>query len=250
MAQPSQAEREAHAEESATLQRYLRYVSKCLLLYPRLAPSRKQRSKFDKALRAPGFKMGAEAARDALPEPPTYLATGSPSEQRGNGEPRSSSQRASQAADLAARPGTRRAQAVPAEGPPAPPRPPSNGHQFKWIRRRWACQKCLRRTWRDPPFLAFQCAGHNQVLSELVSERRGHALFVTSTPDGILFVCMKCGCISEGVRISGLSAPCNTRPVSAHTRSNLKRIREGQHPSHARGNARVLEELIPVDDFL
>eukprot|EP00959_Pyramimonas_sp_CCMP1952_P145309 3042353-Pyramimonas_sp.AAC.1 len=32
---------------------------------------------------------------------------------------------------------------------------------------------------------------------------------------------------------------CNTRPASAHTRENLNRIRNGQHPSHKRGNAQI-----------
>ena len=204
-----------------------------------------------------------------MPEPPTPRQMGRTSEPRGGGGSNGPNTHAGQVERSKALPGPHRTPATPAdtshrpaqpsgpadpeearEGTLFPVLPPTNGHQFKWIRHRWACQKCLRRTRRDPPFLAFPCAGHNAVLSELVRDRRGHALFVTSTPDGILFVCMKCGCISEGVRISNLSERCNTRPASAHTRANLNRIRNGQHPSHNRGDAQVLEELVPIDDFL
>ena len=73
---------------------------------------------------------------------------------------------------------------------------------------------------------------------------------MTATPDGILFVCMKCGCISEGVRVNKLGADCNNRPANDHTRPNLNRIRNGQRPSHKRGDAIVLDELVPLNEFL
>ena len=245
LAQPSQEERQTYSENAATLKRYLCYAAKGLLLYPRQAPSKKQRKAFHKEGRTPGFQTGAAAARDALPEPP-------------RSDPAVAQRRAHHPPLLPPPPPPAALQPASAaeiqdsrrRGSLFPPLPLTHGHQFKWVRRKWACQRCLRRTLRDPPYLPFQCPGYNQVLSALAAEPRGHAIFVTATPDGILFVCMKCGCISEGVRVDKLGANCNHRPASDHTRSNLSRIRKGQHPSHKRGNAIVLDELVPVRDLL
>ena len=163
---PSASEIEAWVDESASLRRYLQYAVRALLLYPRLAPSKAMRSTFNARLRAPGFKTGIGAARQAPPSPPPLTPPSLP--------------------PLPAPP-------VVASSAAAPANP--KGHDRAWRRTRWACQRCLRFVTSDrkPAPNVSPCPGYNAAFSALVANPRGHRLRVANYSHGVDFICGNCG---------------------------------------------------------
>ena len=72
---------------------------------------------------------------------------------------------------------------------------------------------------------------------------------LTEYPDSLLLVCARCGCVTEGVRMSSLGKSCKPGFASPHTRNNWRRV-QNQHPSPAKGDAKVLSELVPLRELL
>ena len=109
---------------------------------------------------------------------------------------------------------------------------------------------CLVRVHSDPPAPHTECPGGNATSIAVAADPTGHRIFLTGTPDGAtIFVCMRYGALSEGVRINLLGEDCLNSPPSTHLASNLSRVRRGLHPNHKRGEAPI-EELVPLAEFL
>lgn len=246
LSQPSEQERRVYAENVAVLKRYLGYVARALLLYPRLAPSKKDRASFNKSLREEGFQTGARAAKDALPHLPPSSRPPPP-------------------------PGP-----VPAKAAPlAPPDPPGQAareagpqHEWRWRRQGfWTCLHCQRRSTRsrvDPSLRDYPipmppiplppptdgCAGASPILRSLLHNQRGHNLFVTEHPTGILIICKSCGNYSEGARAVHILDRCSPAKESPRAVANWNRAFKGQSPNYRRGSGIILGDLLPVSTLL
>ena len=152
--------------------------------------------------------------------------------------------------------------------------PPSSTpllHDWFWHRNAWHCRLCMRRSRGDPAVQivpgdpadpavstlfgtalppAGACPGENRRLKSVLANPQGHSLHVTSYPQEVIIICLKCVCLTEGKSVVDLAKVCNKGHGSAHTRSNLNRMRNLQHPSQKRyDSSRILEPLVPVADL-
>ena len=148
--------------------------------------------------------------------------------------------------------------APPVPPPPAAPVEPARAHGIalhQWsparIGGRWFCQICFRSSRLTEPPRHERCQGLPFKLTELLASRKGHNLSCCDTPNGIILFCTKCGCMSEGTRLAGLSSPCKNKPQSGKCGRNLSRIALRQHPNPARfGDACVLDPPVFIDSLL
>ncbi len=116
---------------------------------------------------------------------------------------------------------------------------------------RWVCEICMRSSRLPEPPRRELCPGMSSKLQELVQNRRGHSLACCDFPNGILFYCMKCGCMTEGTRLAGLGDTCKRKPQSGKAGRNLSRIARLWHPNPGRfGDQQVLQQPVSLDSLV
>ena len=68
--------------------------------------------------------------------------------------------------------------------------------------------------------------------------------------DNMIFVCSSCGSVCQGLKSVGLSEDCKGRYTSQHNRSNWNRMFQRKHPNPSKGEAKVLDELLPLSNIV
>ena len=103
-----------------------------------------------------------------------------------------------------------------------------------------------------------KCPGRAPNIRKLLENPRGHKLQIATFTDtfGVVVICSKCGHLCTSNRTNDLhKKACLAKGgqavfASPGARSAYKRVCAGQHPKHAKGDAKVLEPCISADALL
>ena len=146
---------------------------------------------------------------------------------------------------------------------PAPPPPRqfeesgANKHEWHWQSGRWLCTLCLSSS-RLPVPRRDKCPGRAANIRRLLEDPKGHKLQVATFTDGfgVVVICSLCGHFSASNRAGPLHKErCKAKGgqaafASPGARAAYLRVVKGQHPKHAKGDAKVLEPCISADALL
>ncbi len=146
---------------------------------------------------------------------------------------------------------------------PAPPPPPpfadtsANKHEWHWQGGRWLCTLRLSSSRLAVP-RRDKCPGRAANIRRLLEDPKGHKLQVATFPDtfGVVVICSLCGHFCASNRSGPLhKEKCKAKGgqaafASPGARAAYLRVAKGQHPTHAKGDARVLEPCISADALL
>ena len=239
---PSSEELRIWTEESAFLGRWLKYVPRALALWPSMKPSEGHKSLPRRAgARAPS---GCSFASDVLGP---WAQTEYEAQARPSAEPSRSN-----------------TQALSGEGVPPPPPPPAHadgnenqaGHDWHWQAGRWLCTACLSSSRGAVPRRG-KCPGLAANVRKLLAEPKGHKLQIATFTDtfGMVVICSACGHYCTSNRLSSLhkdacKATQGPAFASEGAVSAYRRVSEGKHPKHAKGDAKVLEPCFPATALL
>ncbi len=154
-------------------------------------------------------------------------------------------------------PEAERSQDSSAAPPPRSSEAPQEGtrrHDWRWKDHRWVCVSCLTTARTAVPPRLGKCAGMATNLAKLVRNPMRHTLQLATFADGsgVVVVCSKCGHYATSNRPAELhkklcratgGQPAFASPGAA---SAYRRIAEGKHPKHAKGEAKVLDPCMPL----
>ncbi len=144
-----------------------------------------------------------------------------------------------------------------ADRPPQGPEAPQEGtrrHDWRWKDHRWLCVACLTTARTAVPPRLGKCAGMATNLAKLVRNPMRHTLQLATFADGkgVVVVCSKCGHYATSNRPAELHKHlCKATGgqasfASPGAASAYRRIAEGKHPKHAKGEAKVLDPCMPL----
>jgi hypothetical protein len=132
-----------------------------------------------------------------------------------------------------------------------------NQHEWHWQNGRWLCTRCLSSSRLAVP-RRDKCPGSAANVRKLLNDPKGHKLQVATFTDGfgVVVICSLCGHFCASNRTGPLHKDkCKAKGgqaafASPGARAAFLRVVKGQHPTHAKGDAKVLEPCISADALL
>ena len=146
--------------------------------------------------------------------------------------------------------------ALPQEGlQEGAPQEGTRRHDWRWKDHRWLCIACLTTSRTAVPPRLGKCAGMATNMARLVQNPRKHKLHLATFADGkgVVVVCSRCGHYATSNRPTELHKKAcvavggQATFASPGAESAYRRISQGKHPKHAKGDAKVLDPCMPLE---
>jgi hypothetical protein len=249
---PSRAETDSWNLEVSFLRRWLEYVPRALVLWPTAKPSVGHKSLPRRD--GPKAASGCSFLSDVLG--PWTQSAGSSSSQ---GPTTDSQSQGNLGVQSRADPDGPPALEPPAPIPPPPPlaEDAATKHEWHWQGGRWLCTLCLSSSRVSVP-RRDKCPGRAPKIRKLLEDPRGHKLQIATFTDtfGVVVICSACGHFCSSSRTTDLhKKACQAKGgqavfASPGARQAYLRVVEGKHPTHAKGDAKVLDPCISADALL
>ncbi len=118
-------------------------------------------------------------------------------------------------------------------------------HEWHWQAGRWLCTACLTTSRLPVPPRGDKCAGMASNLAKLLSGPKKHKLHLATLADGkgVVVACSRCELHKKPCKATGGQAAF----ASSGARTAYERITTGRHPTHAKGETKVLDPWMSLE---